>query len=249
MSEYEGEFPRDFNGYFEPFLGSGAVFFHLLPPKGFLSDLNSELINVYRSIRERPDLVERYLKRHAAKHSREYYYSLRSSKPLSQYACAARTIYLNRTCWNALYRVNLSGEFNVPIGTKSSVILPTDDFYRVSAILDNIEIGVCDFEEAIDRAGKNDFVFVDPPYTVKHNSNGFVKYNEKIFSWADQLRLKLAVDRAVSRGAKVLLTNADHESIRLLYREYPSQIFSRKSVIAGRPAARGEYQELVVRCW
>src|SRR3546814_553236 len=110
-------------------------------------------------------------------------------------------LYLNRTCFNGLYRVNLKGEFNVPIGTKTSDVLDSDDFRRASEIVgSDVDILCSDFEPMVDAASKGDFLFVDPPYTVTHNYNNFVKYNDKIFRWEDQLRLAEAVRRAASRG-------------------------------------------------
>src|SRR5690606_33757078 len=116
-------------------------------------------------------------------------------------------------CWNGLYRVNREGIFNVPIGTKTNVLMESDDFLRVSEILKRAELRSCDFEDTLNRCGHGDFVFVDPPYTVKHNNNGFVKYNEEIFSWQDQLRLSAVVRRAAERGAAIVVTNADHASV------------------------------------
>jgi DNA adenine methylase len=128
-------------------------------------------------------------------------------------------------------------------------MLDTDDFSVVSSMLSGVELRNADFEDVIELAGSNDFVFVDPPYTVKHNLNGFVKYNEKLFSWEDQERLSLAVKRAVKRGAKLLVTNADHESIRNLYADFSYRALERSNVIAGNPIFRGKYQELVIQCW
>jgi len=127
--------PGNFNRYIEPFLGGGAIFFKLQPSRGVLADINGDLINVYRVIRDNwGDLIERLVD-HQRKHSEEYYYKVRASACLDLIDQAAKFIYLNRTCWNGLYRVNLKGEFNVPKGTKSSVILDTDDFHAISALL------------------------------------------------------------------------------------------------------------------
>lgn len=245
----EAIFPTTYDRYIEPFLGGGAIFFHLQPGKAILTDLNSELIDTYRAIRDDWRLVRRYLATHQKHHSPSYYYEMRAAKPRSVAARAARMLYLNRTCWNGLYRVNLKGEFNVPIGTKTSVLLETDNFPVLADLLENSTIEHKDFEWAIDQAGEGDFVFVDPPYTVKHNLNGFIKYNETLFAWADQIRLRDAVDRAVDRGAKVLVLNAAHESIKGLYSAYDFEEVSRTSVLSGDPTYRGKFDELMVRCW
>jgi DNA adenine methylase len=179
--------PKSYNRYFEPFLGSGATFFALNPEFATLSDTNAELINCYCSIRDDPSQIISLLKTHKSRHSRDYYYQMRRVELSEKIERAARFIYLNRTCWNGLYRVNLNGIFNVPIGTKDSVVLDTDDFSKISCLLKSIVIECCDFEHSIDKAVDGDFVFVDPPYTARHNHNGFIKYNEHLFSWADQI--------------------------------------------------------------
>ena len=127
-----GIFPDKYETYIEPFVGSGAIFFHLRPQKAILSDINKLLIDTYQAIKDDWRLVRKYLKQHHEKHSKRYYYKMREAKLLSRYQKAARFIYLNRTCWNGLYRVNTDGKFNVPIGTKSNVILDSDDFFSVS---------------------------------------------------------------------------------------------------------------------
>lgn len=189
------------------------------------------------------------MKNHHNLHSKEHYYHVRSALYSNDVEKAARFIYLNRTCWNGLYRVNNSGGFNVPIGTKTKVILDNDNFEAVAKLLENAIILKMDFEEAMQQAQKNDFIFVDPPYTVKHNSNAFVQYNETLFSWADQVRLRDSVESAVSRGVKVLVTNANHSSIRELYDGLGDMIcLSRASVLASNPEKRGKYEELAIKC-
>jgi DNA adenine methylase len=241
-------FPKTFRRYYEPFLGSGAVFFALRPKRGQLSDSNGELINLYSAIKTFPTEVMRSLRRHASRHSTEYYYSIRASQPVDEIQRAARTLYLNRTCWNGLYRVNLRGEFNVPRGTKNTVIFDSDDFEAVSKALRSMKLRCCNFEETIALAGKADFLFIDPPYTVRHNNNGFIKYNEAIFTWNDQLRLSEAIDCARRRGAQILLTNADHQRIRDLYkRTGVLHQLPRPSVISGISEGRRATSELAVQ--
>lgn len=241
--------PEKFERYIEPFLGSGAVFFALAPTEAILSDLNAELIDVYRAIQADPALVRRYLAQHARRHSYDYYYELRRIRTRSIFTSAARTLYLNRTCWNGLYRVNQRGEFNVPIGTKSSVLLPTDDFEKLSAALKRVKFRVSDFRPILRLAKRGDFVFVDPPYTVAHNLNGFIKYNETLFSWEDQVHLRDEVEAAAARGAKVLVTNANHKSVVALYSEFRQTILKRRGVIAAANSSRGFVEELLVQCW
>jgi DNA adenine methylase len=236
-----------FRRYVEPFLGSGAVYFHLQPKRAILADVNAELINCYSVIRDQPRAVLKVLAKHQRLHSVSHYYEERSRQRRSPVQRAAQFLYLNRTCWNGLYRVNLRGEFNVPIGTKSSVLLPTDDFELTSKLLRSAKLYTQDFELTLENTGEGDFIFADPPYTVKHNLNGFLKYNESIFSWDDQRRLCSVLSKAKRRGAKILLTNADHESVRELYRGLGNcKVLSRHTVLSGDPAYRGKATELCV---
>jgi DNA adenine methylase len=234
--------------YIEPFLGSGAVFFAIHPSSALLSDANEDLIETYGAIRDDHIQVFELLKTHQRKHSEEYFYQMREYKPRDPYRKAARFIYLNRTCWNGLYRVNLDGVFNVPKGTKSTVLLDTDDWPAIAKTLQGVEIRCQDFETSIDSSSKGDLIFADPPYTVKHNLNGFIKYNNALFSWDDQIRLRDALSRAKDRGVHVIATNAYHESVRGLYREgFSLEALSRSSVLAGSAKHRGRYNELLIR--
>lgn len=232
--------------YVEPFLGSGAIYFALNPQVAILSDLNPDLINAYIAIREDWSRVNDLLKKHHRNHCNEYFYKIRAMATRNIFTSAAKLIYLNRTCWNGLYRVNRNGQFNVPIGTKKNVILDTDRFDLIASSLKNAEISCRDFESSINLCGEGDLIFADPPYTVKHNFNGFIKYNENIFSWDDQLRLSNALRAAKKRGASIILTNAAHDSVRELYPDMEQQTLARNSVIAGSKEKRGIYEELLV---
>lgn len=239
--------PASYGSYHEPFLGSGAVFFHLKPEKAFLSDANSHLIDCYSALQEDWQSVWNYLLAFKRDHSEEYYYIVRESAFRSPSREAARFIYLNRTCFNGIYRENLKGIFNVPKGTKDAVTFSDDDFRAVSKALQTAKLKTADFSAAIEMAAKGDFVFIDPPYTVRHNNNGFVKYNQKIFSWTDQVRLRDAVKSAQHRGVSCLITNAHHPSILELYAGLGEQFsVSRSSVIAGSSQHRGTYDELAI---
>lgn len=244
--QYPDIFVSDFDRYVEPFVGGGAVFFAVNPPNALLSDANRELIECYEVVRDQPDELVRLLRMHQTMHSRTHYYHMRSTMPLYRTERAARFLYLNRTCFNGLYRVNLKGEFNVPIGTKTAVLLPTDDFLAASESLRNVTLRANDFEPTLDQCGEGDFVYLDPPYTANHNNNGFLKYNEKIFSWSDQVRLKAAASAAADRGARVVVSNAAHASVIELYRGHAEIIIvSRLSVLAADRSKRGEVQEIL----
>lgn len=238
--------PIEYNRYIEPFVGSGALFFALEPENAIIGDINEQLTDTYFAIKDNWQLVLKFLKHYADSHSKDYYYSVRADYPKTIYQRAARFIYLNRTCWNGLYRVNKTGQFNVPIGTKANVLHDTDDFKTISALLQNTTIMHSDFEVIIDLAQEGDFVFADPPYTVKHNNNGFVKYNEDMFKWEDQVRLHDAIVRATKRNVKILVTNANHSSIMELYCGFEKKVVSRASVIAANNNNRGKYEELII---
>ena len=247
-SKHPDWFSVEFNRYIEPFLGGGAVFFKLNPENAILADLNSELISTYNAIRTYPNEIEKKLKFHQARHCKDYYYYIRSMEPRNEVTKAAKFIYLNRTCFNGLYRVNIKGEFNVPKGSKTKVILDDDDFTAFSNRLKRAEIINCDFSAPLAEASESDFVFIDPPYTVKHNNNNFLKYNEKIFSWSDQKRLSRGAEKAASSGAKIIISNANHSCISELYSstKWIKIEVQRASVLASSPKFRKVESELVI---
>lgn len=248
VQKYEQVLPKQYDRYIEPFLGGGSVFFHLKPKKALLGDCNQDLIDTYKGIKKDHIKIVEILSEHHRHHDEDYYYKIRASKPQELIEKAAKFIYLNRTCFNGIYRVNRFGEFNVPKGSKSNVLLDTDDFQSLSQLLHRASLKACDFEKLIDQAGEGDFVFADPPYTVRHNLNGFIKYNEKLFSWGDQIRLAAALTRARKRGAQIICTNANHESVRELYSStlFGLNVVSRYSSISAKTTSRNQYEELVV---
>lgn len=239
-------FPETSGIHIEPFAGSAAVFFALRPKKGLLSDSNGRLIECFKAIKKNYADFENNLKWFASNHSKEFYYETRNRHFDCETWRAAQFLYLNRVCFNGIYRENLRGEFNVPIGSKTNVLLDSDDFGGASKMLKRTSLMNSDFEKIIDRAAENDFLFIDPPYTTKHNLNGFVKYNQKIFSWSDQERLAAAVHRAHKRNVTITLSNADHADVRELYQEFLQVISVRRAnVIASKSEHRGETSEMV----
>jgi DNA adenine methylase len=239
--------PLKFGKYFEPFLGSGASFFSIAPNNATLSDSNKELITTYNVIKDKPEAVVAGLRRLQNAHSKEFYYTMRSKKPRTDLSTALRFLYLNRTCFNGLYRVNKKNEFNVLAGTKNTVVMGDDDFFSVSAALKSAVIINSDFEPIIQSAKREDLIYVDPPYTVKHNLNGFIKYNQSIFSWDDQVRLNRSLVDAKNRGCHIIISNADHSSIRDLYAEnFYCESVTRHSVISGSSEFRGITSELLM---
>lgn len=247
MHNFSTLFPTTFGRYFEPFLGSGASFFSLRPKRAILSDLNADLVNTYIQVKNHPrELVEK-LKEHHVRHNNDYYYEIRAQILENEIDRAAQFLYLNRTCWNGLYRVNKNGIFNVPIGTKNNVILRTDNFLETSKALQGADLICGDFTVASKSATEGDFIYFDPPYTVKHNNNNFIKYNKKLFSWDDQIRLYETALTAKSSGAMVAVSNACHESIIKLYEEeFNIHILNRYSAISGKSEGRKGTEEVLM---
>lgn len=235
--------PENFGRYFEPFLGSGALFFSLLPEDAQLSDANSELIQMYTEVRDNVDGVVDALRR--LHNSEEDYYRVRAASPRTPATKAARFIYLCTLSFNGIYRQNLKGEFNVPYGHKTHLKhCDADHLREVSGHLTDREIIHDDFEGAVRTARAGDFVYFDPPYTVAHGNNGFVKYNAKIFSWDDQKRLARTALRLKELGCHVLVSNADHQSIRKLYPDFEVHEIERFSVMS----ASSEFRRPVREC-
>jgi len=240
--------PQQFGTYIEPFLGGGAMFFKIQPERAILADVNSDLVNCYSQVKANWSGVWEGLIKEAEKHSKEYYYLIRAQEtdyPLRQ---AIRFLYLNRTCFNGIYRVNKNGKFNVPIGDKTRLFYDYDDFESISNALSKTELLSFDFEKTISKAERGDFIYCDPPYTVAHNNNGFIKYNENLFSWSDQVRLRNSLADAHKRGALFLVSNANHYAVKELYysSDYHIENISRVSVIGSKNDYRGVYSEILI---
>jgi DNA adenine methylase len=249
VGQLAGVIPANFNAYFEPFLGSAAVFFRYAEGHpAHLSDVIDPLIRTYRGIRDQPRLVWQIATSWPT--DRDTYYSIRQQDSFdSQAHFAARFLYLNRLCFNGLYRENSSGMFNVPYGRPR----PTNQIADIqqltscaSRLRRSVKVSSKDFESSLSGCQEGDFVYLDPPYVAGHRSNGFVDYNAKIFNWGDQMRLAEVFRELDSRGAYLILSNADHESVRRLYREYHLVEFSRHSSMSGSAKHRGSSAELVV---
>lgn len=230
----------------EPFLGGGALFFSHGWGRAVLSDVNRFLINAYKAMRNDHEQLFFLLNQNFDRHSPQYYYFVRSRMGDATTQDAADFIYLNRSCFNGLFRVNLSGRFNVPIGTKPFELRDPSEFSRWSGMLESAEIFLADFEQTISSCGIGDIVFADPPYTVNHNNNGFIEYNEKIFRWEDQIRLRNSLLAARDRGAQFILTNADHPAIHDLYSDCSRSTVERGSEMASRKSARGKTSEVLI---
>lgn len=209
--------------YCEPFLGAGSLFFALAPSSARVSDLNGHLIDCYRCVRDNPDLIARYLGTHKSKDSSEYYYCQRdlyNTGSLSA-AQAARFIYLNKTCFNGVFRVNLQGKFNVPYGHKKTPAIPSlRELRDASAILMKADVRHETYEVAISAVGKGVFVYLDPPYPPLNGTSYFTHYTPDRFGVDDQRKLAGTVSALHERGGLFLMTNADTPLIRDLYRDF-----------------------------
>lgn len=237
---------QHFNNYFEPFLGGGAVFFALAPHNNsYLSDLNRELIDTYIAIKQTPQAVINIMERY--ENTESFYYSIRAQRPQSYAEAAARFIYLNQTSFNGLYRVNKMGEYNVPYGYRSKNFLEKDKLLQVSAALQNALLTCGDFDTFRGQIHEGDLVFLDPPYTVSHNNNGFIKYNQKLFSLEDQKRLSRFIDYIKEQRAYYILSNAAHQTIVDIFTKENDLRYeiNRASLIGGEKAIRGQISEYI----
>lgn len=236
--------PRQYGDYYEPFVGGGALFFALLPRRAHLSDNNAELINCYVQVRDYPQELISALQHMS--NSENDYYRIRASSPTSNLQAAARFIYLTTLSFNGIHRVNLNGVFNVPYGQKRHLD-PSEPtrILRSSRALQLVDIRESDFAWVAERALPGSLIYLDPPYTVAHGQNGFVKYNARIFSWADQVRLADLASELDSRGCFVMVSNADHDSVRALYPRFLERIITRPSVISASTSGRKAVTESV----
>jgi DNA adenine methylase len=230
--------------YFEPFLGGAAVFLSLRPSWSYLSDCNWDLINFYIQVRDQPESLISNLQN--LRNSEVEYYKIRQAKETDPIRSAARFLYLTSLSFNGIYRINHEGIFNVPYGHKTEKAhFDAGQIRLVSSVLGHAKISCCDFEAAVKEAQPNDTVYFDPPYTVVHGNNGFLKYNEKIFSWEDQKRLASVALALANRGCRVFVSNAYHPEVKKLYSDFIPHEVSRKSLIAASSKFRGTILEYV----
>jgi DNA adenine methylase len=242
--------------YYEPFAGAGAVLFALRPEVAVVSDRNTQLMISYRAVRDEVDALVGLLWEYQKNNSRDFFYRIRNLdrnpgefERLSGAEKAARFIFLNKTCYNGLYRVNAGGLFNVPYGrNKNPRICEEALLRRVSAYLNSRDVSLlnCDFEEAVKEAGAGAFVYFDPPYYAE-GKPGFTGYQADGFSAGDQERLRDVFTAAAGRGAKCLLSNSDTGFIRDLYRGFTVTAVSAKRTINSNAAGRGSVGEVLIR--
>jgi DNA adenine methylase len=247
LADIVGVLPSAFRRYHEPFLGAGSLFFLLQPEEAILNDACGELVETFLAVRDKPGLVLRYIA--DLKVEREVFYTVRGNRSLGRYKRAAEFVFLNKACWNGLYRVNSNGDFNVPYGApKSANVIDPLNLRRCAEVLSKpgVDIRQTSFLETLSDVQDGDLVFLDPPYVTGHNNNGFVDYNETLFSWGDQVAVAQAAIAAADRGAHVIVTNAHHDAVLALYPGFSVKPLSRASTLASNSAKRRRVEEAVI---
>jgi len=230
--------------YYEPFIGGGAVFLSLQPERAILCDANPALIDCLRTSSRKPETVLRALWRWT--NTAECYYQVRNLNPRKETTKAAKFIYLSRTCWGGIYRVNRQGKFNVPFGNSGRTICHAKEFILAAKVFKNAELLSSDFEFVIEQAGEGDVVYADPPYTTLGQNNGFARYNEHLFAWKDQERLAVCCRRAKKRGAFVAISGLWHETVLSLYSGWWAIRSERMSTVSRVADGRRMISEAVI---
>jgi DNA adenine methylase len=250
--------PESFGTYFEPFLGGGALLFHMLTERNgqkcSISDLNSDLVLAYTTIRDRIDSLISSLKSHERnyqKDSKSYYYSIRENNPRSQIEKTSRLLFLNRTCFNGLYRVNSKGKFNVPLGKYTNPNIVNEENLRsVSSILQasRVSIKCRDFGAVLRDAKKGDLVYFDPPYQPVSTTANFTSYTNKSFSYDDLSRLAELCQNLDEKGCRVLLSNSDSKEVSDMFSKKPwktSKIRANRSINSDSKKRTGHFELLI----
>lgn len=254
LPEIKKLIPKDFNTYYEPFVGAGAVFLDLQKDKCVINDSNSELINCYNVIKN--NLEELVLELKTYKNEKDFFLEIRALdrsdnyKFLSDIKKAARIIYLNHTCFNGLYRVNSNGYFNVPFGAyKNPKILDETNLRQIHNYLvsNEIEITNLDFEEILNSPVKGDFVYLDPPYDPISKTSDFTSYGKDKFSKDDQKRLKKVLDDLTKKEVKWLLSNSSTDFIKNLYKDYDMLEINANRMINSDASKRNKVKELLIK--
>lgn len=260
VSQFEPFFPDDFGRYVEPFVGSGAVFFHLYNQgrlaerQVVLIDRIEELINCYRVLQNDVEDLIAALYEHAPRSmDAEYYYSVRDWDRRPDYGArsnverAARFMYLNRVCYNGLYRVNRRGQFNVPLGRyRNPTICDEPNLRAVHQALQGVELQVGDFQRCLAIVEEGDLIYLDPPYHPLSDTANFTSYTSDGFGTADQQRLAGLIHSLSRRGCRIMLSNSDTGLIRQLYKRYVQIPIRATRAINSKAAGRGEIQELLI---
>ncbi len=238
--------------YFEPFVGGGAVFFRFGGEQAVIGDANDELIHCWSIVRDRPDDLIEALREHV--YEKDHYYSVRALQPaeLDPIRRAARTVYLNRTGFNGLYRVNKSGCFNVPFGRyKNPRICDEENLRACSTALANTDLRVGEFDTCVEGAREGDFVYFDPPYAPVSRTANFTDYRPGGFGWEDHIRLAKTLESLAQRGVRVVLSNSDAPGVRRLYEDLKApnlkvHIVKARRSVNSKASRRGKVNEVLV---
>lgn len=252
MFELLKNMPKSYNRYFEPFIGGGALFFELQPRNAYISDMNEELINLYSVVRDNVYELIDDLSKHEV--SKEYFLEIRNIDRTEKYAelsnieRASRFIYLNRTCFNGMYRVNSQGQFNVPFGHyKNPRIIDENNLLNCSELLKKTKIKCADFSEILTKVKKDDFVYFDPPYVPLNETSSFTSYTKDGFDIDMQFKLCDVCDELDSMGVKFMLSNSDTKLVNELYANYEiKKVFATRAINANADG-RGKITEVLVR--
>jgi DNA adenine methylase len=254
MPEIVEHLPKNIKIYIEPFIGGGAVLFHLQPKKAIINDFNSELVNVYRVIKNNLEKLLVDLQKH--ENESDYFYQIRGVdrtdrfKEMTDIEKASRVIYLNKTCFNGLYRVNSSGEFNSPFGKYKHPNIVNEPILRaVSSYLNenDIQLQNTDYEEIMKAADEDSFIYLDPPYHPVSESSNFTGYIQGGWNADDQIRLKKACDELTKRGVKFLQSNSSADLIKEQYKDYMVYTVKANRSINSDGKKRGEVEELLIK--
>ncbi|MEH2332303.1 DNA adenine methylase [Nostoc sp.] len=248
IQQYIPYFPKSYKNYYEPFLGGGAVFFYLQPSAAILTDINAELINTYCCVRDRVEELIYLLKEHKVRHGKDYYYSVRNNSSGTDIEKAARLIYLNKTCFNGLYRVNSQGKFNVPLGRYENPNICPENLLRLaSKALATSKIKHTNFVDVLNYAtNSDDFIYFDPPYYPVSETSDFTGYSSYRFAKDQQVELKNVFETLAEHGVKVMLSNSDCEFIREIYSRFNIHTISASRAINSNAKKRGKITELLV---
>lgn len=252
MFELIKNMPKSYNRYFEPFIGGGALFFELQPEQAYISDMNEELINLYSVVRDNVYELIKDLSKHEV--SKEYFLEIRNIDRTEQYTelsdveRASRFIYLNRTCFNGMYRVNSQGQFNVPFGHyKNPRIIDENNLLNCSELLKKTEIKCADFSEILTKVKKGDLVYFDPPYVPLNETSSFTSYTKDGFDINMQFKLRDVCDELDNKGVKFMLSNSDTKLVNELYENYNiKKVFASRQINANADG-RGKITEVLVR--
>ncbi len=252
MFELLKNMPKSYNRYFEPFIGGGALFFELQPENAYISDMNEELVNLYSVVRDNVYELIRDLRKHEV--SKEYFLEIRNIDRTSEYKNlsnihrASRFIYLNRTCFNGLYRVNSQGQFNVPFGNyKNPRIVDENNLLNCSELLEKTEIKCADFSDILTKVKKGDFVYFDPPYVPLNETSSFTSYTKDGFDMDMQSKLREVCDELDSMGVMFMLSNSDTKFVNELYSNYEIKKVFASRVVNANAEGRGKITEVLVR--